>query len=176
MTLPAFTAEGLLPPGIHRLRVTELPASLLVRKPPPAARPWDARRRREIADALSTYVPHLWHVGVPDVFLDGSYVTDKAQPGDADCYFNCAASAWPMIQTRLRILDPIWTWDLRQASPKPGSRVLHLPMWHQHRIELFPNFPGLVAGLDSSGNPCGFPEFFAQTRDGRPKGIVQLVP
>jgi hypothetical protein len=176
LSLPAFTAEGLLPPGVHRLHLSALPESLLVRKPAQVSARWDEDRRRAIADALCRYVPHLWHVGVPDVFLDGSYVTDKAQPQDADCYFDCVASDWPMIQTRLRIMDPLWTWDLRQAAPKPGSRVLHLSMWHLHRLEFFPNFPGLVAGMDSSGMPRGFPEFFRQTRDGQQKGIVQLVP
>ena len=50
---------------------------------------WDAQWRAGLVDQLETLCGHLWSVGITEIFVDGSFVTDKAHPGDIDGYFIC---------------------------------------------------------------------------------------
>jgi hypothetical protein len=176
MSIPEFTGDGLLPAGVHDLYLDELLASSLVIKPVRISGPWDSDRRLEIGQALANYMPHLWHVGITNVFVDGSFATSKASPSDADCYFECEPKNLASIKRQLEKLDPIWTWDDKKMTLAPGGTKLHRPMWHKHKLEIFWSWPGMRAGLDSHRNPVGFPEFFSHTEDGRRKGIIRLRP
>jgi hypothetical protein len=46
-------------------------------------------------------------------------------------------------------------------------------MWHQYRVELYPDFGQVFAALPTG--PLTAAAFFRQTRDRRAKGIVQLL-
>jgi hypothetical protein len=89
--LPAFTAEGVLPPGDFELTLDELRESSLVLGPDEAARSphWDTDRRRMLVDNLEILVRQLWRVGITEIFVDGSFVEDKDHPNDIDGYFEC---------------------------------------------------------------------------------------
>jgi hypothetical protein len=178
--LPAFTPDGLLPPGDYELSLDELRKSLLVVGPGAAAQPsWDAGWRARLVDNLEVLVKQLFQVGVTDIFADGSFVEDKDHPNDIDGYFVCELRelASGELQRKLNLLDPhkIWTWDPRERRPFRGYPKKQLPMWHQYRIELYPHF-GQESGLrDRFGNELEFPAAFRLSRrDGKPRGIIKI--
>src|SRR2546426_2215505 len=70
--LPAFTADGVLPPGDYSLTLDELRQSFLVKERPDAPN-WDHRWRAGLVDNLEVLVRQLWQVGVDEIFIDGSF-------------------------------------------------------------------------------------------------------
>jgi hypothetical protein len=181
VSLPSFTAEGLLPAGDYPLTLDELRASLLVTGAGVGSPTWDATWRAHLADGLSVLVGQLWQVGIDRIFVDGSFVEDKDHPNDIDGYFECQVRylASGQLQRDLNALDPfkVWTWDPASRRPDANSAKRQLPMWHQYRVELYPHFPGLMSGIcDQFGHELQFPSAFRLSRRAyRPKGIVQIV-
>jgi len=180
VALPAFTSDGLLPPGDYALSLDELRSSLLVVGPGAASQPnWDSTWRARLVDNLEVLVKQLVQVGITDIFADGSFVEDKDHPNDIDGYFVCELRelASGELQRKLNLVDPhkVWTWDPRERRPFRGYPKKQLPMWHQYRIELYPHF-GQESGLrDHFGNELEFPAAFRLSRrDGKPRGIVKI--
>src|SRR5215204_5259663 len=91
MPVPPFNADGLLPPGDYELTCDELRASPLVLGPgdPKDWPNWDGPWREKLVANLEILVGQLWHIGITDVFADGSFVEDKDHPNDIDGYFVC---------------------------------------------------------------------------------------
>jgi hypothetical protein len=180
MVLPAFTAEGVLPPGDYPLTVQQLRASFLITGEEVASPRWDGEWRRFLVDNLEVLVAQLWQVGIDRIFVDGSFAERKDHPNDIDGYFECELRHFVSgrLQQELNVLDPahIWTWDPRSRRPDPTSTKRQLPMWHRYRVELFPHY-GNVSGIrDQFGNDLPFPSAFRLSRrEYRPKGIVQIV-
>ena len=51
-----------------------------------------------------------------------------------------------------------------------------LPMWHQYRVELYPVFEPPFQSLSAKGTSrVTIDEFFRRTRDGRRRGVVQII-
>jgi hypothetical protein len=181
MSLPPFTAEGLLPAGDYPLTLDALRSSFLVTGVGVGSATWDAPWRSGLVDGLGVLVEQLWHGGIDRIFVDGSFVEDKDHPNDIDGYFECPVRylASGQLQRDLNALDPykIWTWDPMSRRPDPNSAKRQLPMWHQYRVELYPHFPGLMSGIrDPFGNELEFPSAFRLSRRAyRPKGIVQII-
>lgn len=97
--LADFTPSGVLPPGDYALTFAELRQSLLVLGH--AGNPhWDLNWRLELVNGCEILVRQLWAVGISAIFLDGSFVEDKAHPRDIDGYFECD------LQTLSRVSDP----------------------------------------------------------------------
>lgn len=74
MSLPAFNALGLLPPGIHNCSLA-------------MARNVFAYniRREQLFESLQRCIAQMHTAGlVGSLLLDGSFVTDKANPGDIE--------------------------------------------------------------------------------------------
>lgn len=179
--LPDFTADGLLPPEDYALTLSQLQNSLLVNGsdslPSPA---WDAVWRRDLVSNLKVMVEQLWAVGVSEIFVDGSFVEDKDHPNDIDGYFVCdeARVRTRSLHRELNALDPAkcWTWDHTTRRPFRGYPKKQLPMWHSYRVELYPHWPGLLAGRDALGNELEFPAWFRQRRGtSQPKGIIKII-
>jgi hypothetical protein len=183
VVLPDFTAEGLLPAGDYPLTLPQLRASTLVVGPPPlvAAGTWDAAWRAHLVDNLAILVDQLWRVGLDRIFVNDSFVEDKAHPNDIDGYFECtyAMLASGQLEAALNALDPehAWTWDVARRRFDTDSGKWQLPMWHTYRVELYPHVPGLLSGIrDRYGNELPFPSAFRQQRDTfAPKGIVRIL-
>ncbi len=180
--LPGFTTDGALPLGDYPLTLDQLRGSMLVHGPPSQSKPstWDAPWRRQLVENLDVMVSQLRAVGLREVFIDGSFVEDKDHPSDIDGYFECDPLRFASgdLERDLNRLDPAkcWTWDHTTRRPYRGYPKLQLPMWHAYRVELYPHFPGLIAGTDEHGQPLEFPAFFRKSRaSGRPKGIVKIV-
>jgi hypothetical protein len=180
--LPSFTPEGVLPPGDYALTLDELEASMLVLGPkPPRELPvWDAAWRLRLVKNLRVMVGQLRQVGIRDIFIDGSFVEDKDHPNDIDGYFECdpLRFASRQLEHDLNLIDPAkcWTWDHTTRRAYRGSPKRQLPMWHAYRVELYPHYTGLLAGVDAHGHALEFPAWFRQRRaDGSAKGIIKVV-
>lgn len=179
--LPDFTGDGVLPPGDYALTLDELEESMLVLGPgQPCDRPtWDARWRHKLVSNLRIMVAQLEKVGIGEIFIDGSFVEDKDHPNDIDGYFVCDPERFAsgQLEHDLNLLDPAkcWTWDHRSRKAYRGYPKLQLPMWHAYRIEFYPHYSGIIAGLDAHGHAMEFPAFFRQRRtNGQSKGIVRI--
>jgi hypothetical protein len=71
--LPNFDDSGNLPPGVHVADWEEI-----------AQRFGGTIRRRELLDGLQAALEPLREAGCRRVFINGSFVTDKDEPGDID--------------------------------------------------------------------------------------------
>lgn len=172
-----FNDFGLLPPGDYALTIEQLKNSILVVGPNDGL-PWDMEWRKHLVENLEIMVKQLWEVGVEEIFIDGSFVENKAHPNDIDGYFECDVRNLPELIRELNVIEPdkIWTWDSKSRKHSKGYTKKQLPMWHKYRIELYPHF-GQDSGIrDQFGNDLLFPAAFRQTRDTfRPKGIIKII-
>jgi hypothetical protein len=179
--LPPFV-NGVLPPGDYSLSIDELRASHLVLGPgdPSDFPDWDARWRDHLVNQLELLVKQLWEVGINEIFVNGSFVEDKDHPNDIDGYFDCDFSRFISgdLERELNLRDPhkIWTWDPHSRRPYRGYPKRQLPMWHQYRVELYPNW-GQPSGItDAIGHMLGFAAAFRRRRsDSLEKGIVKII-
>jgi hypothetical protein len=138
--LPSFTDLGLLPEGIHRATWEEV-----------AERFGGTRRRRRLLEGLVSAAWNLRSAGALWLWLDGSFVTSKPNPGDWD-------GGWDPDQVvDLDKVDPVFRDldDLKAGRQRQKAK---------YQGELLPLF---------GGGDCAA-LFFQQTRDGDVKGIVLL--
>jgi hypothetical protein len=180
--LPGFTRDGVLPPGDYAMTLDELQDSILVLGPGlPRDHPgWDAAWRHALVDNLRVMVDQLRQVGIDEIFIDGSFVEDKDHPNDIDGYFACdpLRFATGQLEHDLNRVDPAksWTWDHKARRAYRGYPKRQLPMWHAYRVELYPHYAGLLAGVDARGHALEFPAWFRQRRsNGLPKGIIKII-
>ncbi|MBA4495717.1 DUF6932 family protein [Paenactinomyces guangxiensis] len=174
-----FNEYGLLAPEDYAMTFSELRESILVKGEENSLLPWDGYWRKRLVDNLEICVRQLWACGIEEIFIDGSFCTDKYQPNDIDGYFLPPDPAEIMDGTlamRLNQLDPYqcWGWE-RQRFDEYGN--LQLEMWHRYRVELYPHCKGVYSGIpNEQGQNMKFDEFFRIDRDFLiPKGIVKLV-
>ncbi len=178
MVIPPFDERGLLPPGDYAVTFDELRDSVLVKGI--GEEPWDEGWRGQLVEQCEIMVNQLWQAGITEVFLDGSFVEDKAHPNDIDGYFVCDMLdlASGDLQRRLNALDlhKVWTWDPNSRRAYRGYAKKQLPMWHRYRVELYPHFGQLSGIQDRFGHELQFPSAFRQQRQtNEPKGIVQII-
>lgn len=142
--------------------------------------PWDMKWRLFLVDNLELMVQELWEVGIDQIYIDGSFVEEKAHPNDIDGYFECDLMelATGELERKLNALNPykIWTWDNNSRKSYRGFTKKQLPMWHRYRVELYPHVGQPSGILDEYGNQQQFPAAFRKTRDSfLPKGIVKII-
>lgn len=168
MPLPAFTDDGLLPPGTYQLTFQELKKSHLVTGASSRNDEWNSLWRLKLVENAEILVTQLWEAGVQKVFLDGSFVEDKCRPGDIDGYYDCDSleNFVKNISPTLRLIDTIWDW---RELGKPRT-------WIKYKVEFYPHY-GQLAGIpDEFGNQQTFPAAFRKTRDTyQSKGIIQVI-
>ena len=174
-----FTSDGLLPPGDHSLTMSDLRQSYLVSGEGLGVPGWDSMWRAQLVDNLEPFVQQLWQVGVERIFVNGSFVTAKPDPGDIDVIFECAFANYASTLIRLMMLEPALPWDLTHRPIDPGSGAPKPMMWHQHRVEIFPSFtdyPNLTGIFDEHGNELELADLFRRDKATfRVKGLVQIV-
>ncbi len=166
---------GLLPPGVYALTLNELLTSPLVLGWLDGS-PWDAQWRQKLVENLAIMAGQLWHCGIGDIFIDGSFVESKPHPNDIDGYFPCDPNLLYSgeLESRLRAIDAIWTWDPSDRYATAASAKRQLPMWHKYRVELFPHVGQWTGIVDQFGNELTFPSAFRQSRAHKPKGIIRM--
>jgi hypothetical protein len=140
--LPDFTPAGVLPVGVHKADWDEL-----------VGRFGTNERRRVLVGGLRTACMTLAAAGCSQLWVDGSFVTDKERPGDYD-------ACWDWFGVDPQKLDPVLT-DYSPAG-RAAIRAKYLG-------------DVLIAGIEL-GSGLSFVEFFQRTRDGGVKGIVLINP
>ncbi|PIW27256.1 MAG: hypothetical protein COW30_11100 [Rhodospirillales bacterium CG15_BIG_FIL_POST_REV_8_21_14_020_66_15] len=130
-----------LPPGIHQASLDEVAAAF-------ATNPW----RRSLYEGLVDASGRLLRAGCPTVYLDGSYVSGKPNPGDFD-------ACWDPLGVDPVNLDPLF---LQFSNGREAQKTAF-------KGEFFP-----------SSMMCGdvgqtFIDFFQMDRfTGKQKGIVSI--
>jgi hypothetical protein len=142
--IPAFDSDGNLPPGIHEGDWAEVEARF-------GSNP----HRRRLLAGFEAVVKKLASCGCERVYLDGSFVSAVATPGDFD-------GAWELSGVdlrRLRAVEPLlFDFSNRRAAQKA-----------KYLGEMFPADAQEV----SSGRT--FIEFFQQDKTtGASKGVVVI--
>jgi hypothetical protein len=75
--IPAFNPEtGALPPGDHEATLDQI-----------AKRFGSTPRRRWLLKGLCAAVEAFWAAGIEKIYIDGSFCTEKPDPGDVDGYW-----------------------------------------------------------------------------------------
>jgi hypothetical protein len=137
--IPAPNAIGELPPGMHPATVEAVFAA--------------TPRRRRLFEGLRLALQNLRTAGVRRVFVDGSFVTTKADPNDID-------GCWEWTEeVHLDLLDPVLL-DFAQARQA---------MRDKYGVDFF------LATWVEAGSGLTFLDFFQRNRADAPKGIVQLA-
>lgn len=145
MSLPQFNENGLMPPGIHDASLDDL-----------SERFGQSPRRRQLLENFRLYFVELqkWPLAKA-VLVDGSFVTDIAEPNDIDLV--------------LVLRDD---YDLsRSVSP------FEYNLWSRRRVQRVFGFD-LFAVRPNSIDYTRFVDFFSQVRDhpGLIKGLVRVQP
>jgi hypothetical protein len=170
-----FNADGLLDPKDYLMTIADLRSSLLVSGPQNGS-PWDRDKRLMLVNNLETLVDQLWKVGITEIFIDGSFVEDKASPSDIDGYFVADPLTLMDVVRDLNTIDPYKVWNWQDRIYDRNSAKKQLPMWHRYRVELYPHVGQGSGILDKHGNQQMFPAAFRLTRDTfLPKGIVKII-
>jgi hypothetical protein len=146
------------------MTIEQLKNSLLVQGPGGGV-PWNQQKRFMLVTNLSILVDQLHQVGIDEIFIDGSFVEDKANPSDID---GCNE---PLLSIRyctgFNKIDPhkIWTWDWKSRVYDRNSSKPQLPMWYRYKVELYPHVGQESGILDEYGHQQMFPAAFRKTRD-----------
>lgn len=77
-----FLKNGLLPAGDHEVSLAQL--EQLIRQGPGGGGSWDTAWRLHLLDEFKQRYEQLMAVGITEVYIDGSYATDKYHPNDMD--------------------------------------------------------------------------------------------
>jgi hypothetical protein len=142
VSIPEFDSEsGYLPAGEHVATWPEVVDRF----------GWTSVRRAQL-EGLCEALNLLGTAGCKRVWLNGSFVTSKEEPGDFD-------AVWDYDGVDETLIDPIF-FDLSDGRHAQKARF---------NGELFPN-------LLNKSSASLFSEFFQQDRFGRAKGIVVIDP
>lgn len=101
--IPPFDKGGNLPPGIHEADWDELETRFS-----------DSARRVELLAGLREALAALREAGCRTVYIDGSFVTAKEEPGDFD-------ACWEPEGVNLKALDPV-LYDFSKARRAQKER------------------------------------------------------
>ncbi len=141
--LPTFDPDsGRLPPGEHIASWDEVVERF----------GWTERRRR-LLDGLAEAIELLAAAGCQRIWLNGSFVTAKDEPGDFD-------ACWDTDDVDLDALDALDAVLLDLSNHRAAQKA-------RFGGELFPNVVETQSGLS-------FAEFFQNERDTNRKGIVVI--
>jgi hypothetical protein len=140
--IPPPNARGELLPGIHAATLDEIETVFAM-----------TFRRRTLFDGLRRAVQNFRAAGVCRIFIDGSFVTTKAEPNDID-------GCWEWHdEVDLDRLDPVFLDFSRHRQA----------MQRKYGVDFF------IANWVEAGSGLTFLEFFQRNRSDEPKGIVLLT-
>lgn len=112
------------------------------------------QKRIWLLDGLKMLLSELRKVRCSAVYVDGSFVTNKEIPRDYDL-------CWKMEGVLIEDLDPVLTNYTLQGKARMEEK-----------------YRGDIRGAEFSVRETGasYLEFFQYDRDGKAKGIVELIP
>jgi hypothetical protein len=132
--------KGYLPPGEHPATLDEIEMKYVTN-----------RRRREIFDGLAHVIQQLVGHGVHDIWINGSFVTDRQRPNDVDVIFVPTTAYGP-------------NWGLLHLSRRTDLKKYM-------RVDLLPS---TACGVMRTGQRVPVLDYFKTSRNGELKGIIKL--
>lgn len=143
--IPAFDpGTGNLPAGEHHATWTEIADTF----------GWNPTRRRQL-DGLAQGLAALAQARCTRVWLNGSFVTGKDEPGDFDC-------VWSPTGVDRRVLQRLAPELLDLSNHRAAQKL-------RFGGEFLPN-------VIERSSAKAFEQFFQTDRNGNPKGIVVIDP
>jgi hypothetical protein len=150
--------------GDREMTLSELKESELVTGPNPLPAGWDKEWRRVLVDNLEILVRQLWTLGMTEIWIGGSFASNSPHPGDIDGYFICSLEEFRSrgLPALLNALDrkQSWGWRRSDARLDPQSQKHKLLLWHNYRVELYPEYTelphwaGFFRTLRGKTKPC----------------------
>lgn len=168
-----FLKNGLLPAGDHEISLDQL--ERLIRQGPGGGGSWDTAWRLQLLEEFKQRYEQLAAVGITEVYIDGSYATDKYHPNDLDAYFVVPRQLWrTSAEAALKEFDPEF-WRFETVSDPSGKRGY--PMAFLRHIEMFPVYqehtPAWADCLEMIDPKISF--FRTDKWSNRPKGIIKIT-
>ena len=150
-----FEANGMLPSGLHEYSFDQFMAQFVDGVP-------TSQTRKEIANALVNFSKEIYAIGIPyEFWVDGSYVTTKTNPNDADIVVFLQVPA-------ASVIFPIWN-SLRQKYSKWLDIYFAYATSPENQRVLSPNdYQQVVNKRNYWRGQFGF------DRADNPKGIVKI--
>jgi hypothetical protein len=105
------------------MSLEELKGSMLVERPEEGYPIWDSGWRMKLVGNLEVMVGQLRHVGITQIFVDGSFVEDKDHPNDIDSYFECDIVEFATGPCRGSLEHVSIPSDRQTAFPRPIPNV-----------------------------------------------------
>jgi hypothetical protein len=182
-----FDEEGRLPPGDYEMTLAEISTSILVTQQFDGRDTnWDENWRMKLVENLRIMAQQLWDEGITEIFIDGSFATDKPKPGDIDGYFvvqkpegmsDFEFEEHLCAQLNERDRHKVWTWkDSDRRKPSEAEKG-QLPMWWQYHVEMWPEYGQSSNQVHPvTGKELTHADLFRITKfTGEEKGIIKLI-
>ncbi len=147
MPIPKLGPNGELPPGIYLATILEVEQIF----------GQSSERRKKLMAGLKTVISIFKKAGVKKIYLDGSFTSNKLEPGDVD-------GCWSMIGVNPNKLDKRF-WDFKNLEEQEKNR--------NELRELF-GIDFFIMGVIEGRSGKLFPIFFQRNLDNEPKGIIQI--
>ena len=145
MMMPPFNAQGDLPPGMHRATLVEVVERFGQGVP----------KRVRVTERLQRVIALAQETGkLERIFIWGSYVTDKPDPGDIDLFLIMS----PDFESNDYIGEMRLVFDSEAAERELGTTVF----W-------------MTSSAGSQTTVAFFLEQFQSRRDGGRRGIVEVL-
>ena len=139
--IPQLNAVGELPPGVYETTLDEIETVFA-----------NTLKRKILFEGLKRALENLKTAKVYRVFIDGSFVTEKAEPNDVD-------GCWEWHQdVDLNKLDPVF---LNFAYQRQAMK-------EKYGVDFF------IANWVEATSGKTFLDFFQQNRFSEPKGILVI--
>ncbi|RNJ49052.1 DUF6932 family protein [Methylocystis hirsuta] len=139
--IPTFNEKGNLPPGLHKATWEEFTERYGV-----------TTHRKRLIELMQKLIVHLKEVQCQNLFVDGSFVTNKEVPNDYD-------ACWDVTGVKIERMDPVLL-----VFTTEGKEKMVIKYGGDLRPDKFSPFETNVSYL----------EFFQIDREGDRKGIIHL--
>jgi len=143
------------------------------------------RWRLGLVQNLRILVEQLWKEGITEIFIDGSFATDKLHPNDIDGYFVIEKPRdLQEFEFEQNLCDRLnkhdknnaWSWkneDRKRPTPEEKGQ---LPMWWHYRVELWPEYGQWSGQIHPiTDEYLTHAQLFRITKQGEDKGIIKLL-
>lgn len=147
MIIPKFESSGNLPAGIHTTTIEEFEERFVYNI-----------KRREIYAGLRKLINDLKEIGCSAIYIDGSFVTDKEMPNDADVCWDDKGFTDEMYEIAFEKMPVLFEMN----PPRTAQQRLY-------KADIFP------ANIVENNSMKMFLDFFQQDKETLlPKGIINI--
>jgi hypothetical protein len=156
MTKDFDKKTGYLKPGIHKFTLEKLMHHKILA---------NTETRRHLIQNLKLACEFYWSYDIENIFIDGSFATEKPYPADIDGVI-CFEGFEDQRLEKILESQSVWG-DFSPYDPsKPGDKFR---MWYEYQIEFY------IHPIHKPFKHNTFLEFFQHSRDDEPRGIIQVT-